>query len=155
MSSHESYLAEHPFFKSLDKKYIKVLAANVTEREIKSGDIVFRQDTPASSFYVVRDGGVEVRIPSIYGPPIVVQTLGKNQLLGWSWLIPPYKWHFESCATEDGSILEFNGEALRAQCEKDPRMGYELIKHFAALMADRVQAARMRLMEVCGPTETV
>lgn len=151
----ESYLAKLPFFKGLGKEYIDRLCSHVKAKHLQAGDVVFSQDDKASSFFVIREGQVEVQIPSIYGAPIVVQTLGKNQVLGWSWLLPPYKWHFEARASQDSVILEFDGEALRKQCEEDARMGYELMKHFAALMADRVQAARMRVLEVCGPVETV
>ena len=152
---HESYLAQHRFFKDFDPAYLKVLAEHASEKEFKRGDFISAQDDVASSFFLILEGEIEVQIPSIYGPPIVVQTLAKDDILGWSWLIPPYKWHFESKASENTRLLEFDGVELRAQCEKDPRMGYELMKHFAGLMADRVQAARMRVLEVCGPAETV
>jgi CRP-like cAMP-binding protein len=152
---HESYLSKHRFFKDFDRSYLKVLADHAVEKGFRRGERVSAQDDVASSFFLILEGEMEVQIPSIYGPPIVVQTLAKDDILGWSWLIPPYKWHFEAKASEDTRVLEFNGEDLRARCEEDPKMGYELMKHFAGLMADRVQAARMRVLEVCGPAEAV
>ncbi len=94
-----------------------------------------------------------IQVPSIFGPPLTVQTLGDGELLGWSWLIPPYKWHFEARADSDLQVIEFDGARLRQRCEEDPALGYQLLKRFSALMSDRVQAARMKMMEVCDPTQ--
>ena len=70
-----------------------------------------------------------------------------GDLLGWSWLIAPYRWHFQAIAEEDSKLLEFNGEVILAHCEEDPRFGYELLKRFAALMSERLEAARLKMMD--------
>ena len=152
---YETLLASHRFFKAFDRSLRRVLCKYASERQFDRGDVIFTQDEVAVSFFLILEGEIEVQIPSIYGPPIVVQTLGPNEVLGWSWLFPPYKWNFEARAAEDSTVLEFSGDALRTQCEEDPKMGYEFMKQFASLMAERLQAARMRVMEVCAPPEAV
>ena len=99
----------------------------------------------------MRDGRVAIQVPALMGPAMEVQSLGEGQVLGWSWLIAPYRWHFLARALEDSEILEFDGSAVLAHCEYDPRFGYELLKLFAALMSERLDAARQRLIDQYSP----
>jgi len=78
-------------------------------------------------------------------------TLGEDQVLGWSWLIPPYRWNFLARAVEESDLLEFDGGAILARCEEDPKFGYELFKCFAALMSERLAAARQKMMDQWDP----
>ena len=148
-------LIEHAFFSELAPEHLSELVQAARERHFADGDMIFRQDEQADHFYLIISGEACVEIPSIYGPPLVVQTLGAGQLLGWSWLIPPYKWHFEARANSDLDVIEFDGARLRERCEQEPALGYQLLKRFAALMSDRVQAARFKMMEVVEPTQIV
>ena len=148
-------LIQHAFFSELAPEHLTELAQAARERHFADGDVVFRQDERADHFYLIKSGEVSVQIPSIYGPPLTVQTLGPGQLLGWSWLIPPYKWHFEARAISELDVIEFDGAHLLKRCEQNTDLGYHLLKRFAALMSDRVQAARLKMMEVTEPTQIV
>jgi CRP-like cAMP-binding protein len=119
--------------------------------EIKKGQILFQQGEPADKFYVVLNGSICIQIPSIMGPTLEIQTLGENQVLGWSWLIPPYKWNFQTKAEEDSKLLIFDGAAILYRCEQEPKFGYELLKRFATLMSDRLNAARQKMMNEWNP----
>ena len=92
-----------------------------------------------------------MQIPAVMGPSIEVQILSNNQVLGWSWLISPYQWHFQARAEEDCELLEFDGAALLAICEQDPKFGYQLLKRFAALMSERLDASRQKMMDEWNP----
>jgi CRP/FNR family cyclic AMP-dependent transcriptional regulator len=105
----------------------------------------------ADKFYVVRKGRISIQMPAIMGPALEIQNLGKNQVLGWSWLISPYKWSFQALAEEDSALLLFDGTAILARCEQEPKFGYELLKKFAALMSIRLDAARQKMMEEWNP----
>jgi len=144
-------LAEHPLFSALRPEHLQILADAARERRYADGDAIFRQDEEAAHFYLLESGTAVVQIPSIYGPPLVMQSLSAGDLLGWSWLIPPYKWHFDAKATSDASVIEFDGQGLRRRCDQDPELGYQLLKLFSALMSERVLAARLKMMEVCEP----
>jgi len=145
------YLATHPFFSGLSDDILKFLCECSETFEIKKGQILFRQDEKADKFYVVRNGRISIEIPAIMGPTLELQSLGNDQVLGWSWLISPYKWSFQAEAEEDTELLMFDGAAILAHCEQDSRFGYELLKKFAALMSIRLDAARKRMMQEWNP----
>ena len=146
------YLSAHEFFSGFSDDVLKFLCECSSTREIKKGQILFRQGENADKFYVVRDGHISIQIPAIMGPDLEIQTLGKNQVLGWSWLISPYKWNFQTKAEEDTELLEFDGTAILARCEQDTKFGYGLLKKFAALMSVRLNAARHKMMDEWNPT---
>ena len=147
----EEYLSAHTFFSGLDHSYRRFLSDSTTELRIKKGDPLFKQGDPADKFYILRSGQVSVYVPAVMGPMLETQTLGEDQILGWSWLIPPYRWHFQARAVEDSDLLEFDGSAILARCEEDPKFGYELFKCFAGLMSDRLGAARQKMMDQWNP----
>jgi len=122
-----------------------------SEVQIGAGDVLFQQGQAADVFYVVRSGSIQVGVPAINGPGVEVQTLGPHDVLGWSWLIPPYKWAFEARSLTRSTLLRFDGKAILQECERDPALGYALMKLFAALMSARLQAARLRMMECWAP----
>ena len=145
------YLSTHEFFSELSVDFMKLLCESVSTLEIKKGDVLFRQGERADKFYIVRNGRIEVQIPAIMGPTLEVQTLGTDQILGWSWLISPYQWHFQAKAEEDSKLLEFDGTAILARCEQEPKFGYELLKRFAALMSERLDVSRQKMMDEWNP----
>ena len=149
--STEDYLSTHTFFSGLDDSYRKFLSNSVTELQIKKGGVLFKQGDRADKFYLLRKGQVSVQVPALMGPSLEIQTLGEDQVLGWSWLIPPYRWIFLARAEEDSELLEFDGGAILARCEEDPKFGYELFKCFAALMSERLGAARQKMMDQWDP----
>jgi CRP/FNR family cyclic AMP-dependent transcriptional regulator len=149
--STQSYLSAHEFFSSLGDEALEFLSECSDERVIKKGQILFRQGENADKFYVVRSGRITVQMPAIMGPPLEIQTLGQGQVLGWSWLISPYKWTFQSRAEEDSELLQFDGAAVLARCEQEPKFGYALLKKFAGLMSVRLDAARLKMMDEWNP----
>ena len=150
-SSIENYLSAHAFFAGLDEDIIKYLSGSARERQVKEGEVLFQQGKRADTFYLVRKGRVSIQVPALMGPALDIQTLEEGQILGWSWLIPPFRWHFLARAVEDSEVLEFDGGAILAHCEEDPRFGYELLKRFAALMSERLDAARQKMMDQFNP----
>jgi len=149
--STEDYLSTHPFFSGLDDSYREFLSNSATELQIKKGSVLFKQGDRADKFYLLRNGQVSVQVPALMGPSLEIQTLGEDQVLGWSWLIPPYRWNFLARAVEESDLLEFDGGAILARCEEDPKFGYELFKCFAALMSERLAAARQKMMDQWDP----
>src|SRR5664279_2290005 len=129
------YLSAHEFFSEFSNDVLKFLCECSSTREIKNGQILFRQGENADKFDVVLNGRISIQMPAIMGPALEIQTLGKGQVLGWAWLISPYKWNFQTKAEEDSELLQFDGTAILARCEQEPKFGYELLKKFAALMS--------------------
>ena len=149
--STEDYLSTHTFFSGLNDNFMKFLSNAATELQIKKGDVLFQQGDSADKFFLLRKGQVSIQVPALVGPALDIQTLGENQLLGWSWLIPPYRWNFLARAVEDSDLLEFDGSAILARCEEDSEFGYELFKRFASLMSERLDAARQKMMDQWNP----
>ena len=145
------YLSAHEFFSEFSDDVLKFLCECSSTREIKKGQILFRQGENADKFYVVRSGRISIQMPAIMGPTLEIQTLDKDQVLGWSWLISPYKWNFQTKAEEDSELLQFDGAAILARCEQEPKFGYELLKKFAALMSVGLNAARQKMMDEWNP----
>lgn len=147
----KDYLKTHKVFSDLAPEHIEVLANHVDEKAFAAGEVLFRQDDSAEKFYILIDGSVEVGVPSIMGPALVVQTLGQNDILGWSWLIPPYKWTFEAKADRESKLLIFDGKSLLQYCEQNTDFGYALMKRFAGLMSERLHSARLKMMDSWAP----
>ena len=145
------YLSAHEFFSEFSDDVLKFLCECSSTREIKKGQILFRQGEHADKFYVVRNGRISLQMPAIMGPTLEIQTLGKDQVLGWSWLISPYKWNFQTKAEEDSELLQFDGTAILARCEQEPKFGYELLNKFAGLMSVGLNAACRKMMDEWNP----
>ena len=145
------YISAHTFFSGLDKDIVQFLCESATEIQIKKGGILFKQGERADKFYLLREGQMSVMVPAIMGPNLEIQILSQDQILGWSWLIPPYRWSFQAQAIEDSVLIEFDGAAILAHCEEDKKFGYELFKRFASLMSERLNAARQKMMDGWNP----
>lgn len=145
------YLSSHAFFCGLSEEMLKFISLCTGKREIKKDQVLFQQGETADKFYVVLSGHISIQMPAIMGPSLEIQALGHDQVLGWSWLIPPYKWSFQAKAVEDTELLMFDGTAILARCEHDPKFGYELLKKFAQLMSVRLDAARQKMMDEWNP----
>ena len=145
------YLSAHEFFSEFSDDVLKFLCECSSTREIKKGQILFRQGENADKFYVVRSGRISIQMPAIMGPTLEIQAVDEGQVLGWSWLISPYQWNFQTKAEEDSELLEFDGVAILARCEQEPKFGYELLKKFAGLMSVRLNAARQKMMDEWNP----
>jgi CRP-like cAMP-binding protein len=147
MTNLREYLNSHEFFSGISDSALDFLAANATVRQIPSGDALFVQEDKAKHFYVIISGKVSVQIPALYGPPLIVQNLQDGAVLGWSWLIEPFRWAFQAHAESDSEIIQFDGKAILARCETDHDFGYALLKRFAQLMSERLEAARLKMMD--------
>ena len=137
---------------ALDETQLRRLLAHAQELQLGAGATLFRQGDAADRFYVLRNGAVQVGVPAINGPELEVQSLGPGDVIGWSWLIEPYRWAFDARVTRDARLLAFDGPKIIAECERDPALGYALFKVFAGLMSTRLQAARARMMQSWATT---
>jgi CRP-like cAMP-binding protein len=145
------YLSAHEFFSEFSDDVLKFLCECSSMREIKKGQILFLQGEHADRFYVIRKGRISLQMPAIMGPTMEIQSVDEGQILGWSWLISPYQWNFQTKAEEDSELLQFDGTAILARCEQEPKFGYELLKKFAVLMSVGLNAARQKMMNEWNP----
>ena len=112
----------------------------------KKGQTILREGEFANRFYLVESGKVVLESGAGFNEPVVVETIGPGDLLGWSWMFPPYVWQFTARALEQTTAIFFYGTILREYCEKDNSLGYELFKRMIVVMMKRLQAARKQML---------
>lgn len=144
-------LSEKAFFSGLKPEYIEFLAGHASKREVRKDEVLFPHGQKSDRFFMVLSGRITLEVAAIEGPPLELQSVGADEMMGWSWLIPPYKWTFQARAVEPAEVLEFDGNAVFERCEKDPEFGYELLKRFSALMSERLAFARQKMMDEWSP----
>lgn len=151
MQTIEQYLPEHPFFKGLAPDLVEFLAGCARNVHFKDGEILFKEGDKADTFYVIRKGRVAIQVhnPSKGGGNIV-DTADAGDVVGWTWLVPPYRWLFDATASEEVSAVAFDGQCLRTKCDDDPAVGYALMQRVALVMYERLEAARLRLLDLYG-----
>lgn len=150
MENLEKYLSEHPFLAGLNPEHIKLITGCASNIVFKAGQFIFREGEEADRFYLIRHGQVVVETFIPQKGPLVIRTRSEDDIFGWSWMVPPYKWHFDARAAELTRALAIDGECLRDKCEKDHDLGYEIMKRFATVIAERLEATRLQLMDVYG-----
>ena len=150
MPTTEDLLGDHPFLAGLDESYLPLLAACARPAEFATGALLFREGDPASQFFLLHTGklALEVRAPG--RSPFIVQTLVAGDVAGFSWLLDPHVWEFDGRALEPVQATVLDGRYLRAQCEEDSWLGFDLMRRFARLATSRLQATRLRLLDVYG-----
>jgi CRP-like cAMP-binding protein len=146
----DELLHEHPFFAGLDAEALQLIAGCAANRHTRAGDYLYREGEPADVFYVIRRGRVAIEANDPAGGPTVIETVDDGEVLGWSWLIPPHQWLFDARAVESTSTVVFDGKCLRGKCDEDAKLGYDLMQRVAQVMYARLQAARIRLLDLYG-----
>ena len=148
MQTLEAILAEHSFFEGLDPRYMSLITGCASNVRYKSGEYIFREGEPAEHFYIVRQGKIALETHDARRGRIIIETIEAGEVLGWSWLFPPYRWHFSARALEETRAIALDGVCLRAKGEADHDLGYELAMRVARIMMERLQATRLQLLDV-------
>ena len=144
----EALLVESRLFADLREEHLATIAGCTTTAHFDEGEYLFREGDPADTFYIVRSGTValETHVPG--RGPARLMTLHDEDVLGWSWLFPPYRWHFDARALQPVRALAIDGACLRQKSTNDHDLGYELMRRFAEVIVSRLQATRMQLLDV-------
>jgi CRP-like cAMP-binding protein len=141
-------VALHPFLAGMNRQQLVLLTDCAMVVQFKKGQVIFREGDIANRFYLIETGKVILESSGASGDPLVIDTIGAGDLLGWSWMFPPYVWHFTARATEPVTAIFFYGTILREYCEREHSLGYELFKRMGAVMIKRLQAAREKMVAV-------
>ena len=146
----EKIIAEHAFFADLESYYTSLLVGCASNVRFEAGQYLWREGEEANQFYLIRQGRVAIEIVPPHRKPIVVETIGEGEILGWSWLLPPYTWKYHARAVEATRAISLDGKCLRMKCEQNHDLGYEILKRFAQIINHRLDATRMQLVDVYG-----
>ena len=144
-------LKEHPFFAGFDAATLELLAGCAANERFAAGEFIARAQSRADKFFVIRHGSValEIRVPG--RDPLIVETLHEGEILGWSWIVPPYTWSYDARAVALTRAVSLDATCLRAKLEADHSLGYELFKRVMPVLASRLASARLRLVDMYGP----
>ena len=141
-------VAFHPFLAGMNHTQLTLLTDCAVARHFDTGDTILREGDFANGFYLIETGKVVLESETGFGKSIVIQTIGAGDLLGWSWMFPPYVWQFTARVVKPTTALFFCAAILREYCEKDHSLGYELLKRISAVMVTRLQAAHDQMLAI-------
>jgi CRP-like cAMP-binding protein len=148
MEGLQRILAEHPFFSGMEERLLQILAGCASNVRFEEGKVILREGEEADKFYLIRDGRVALQVFSDRRGPLTISTLQGGDILGWSWLTPPYRFKFTARTMETTRVISLDGKCLREKSENDNQLGYELLKRFVHIIDDRLQATRLQLLNV-------
>lgn len=146
METLERLFRDHPFFREMDPRHVEILVACASNVRFAEGEFLCREGEEAQSFFFVRSGlvALEVHVPG--RGAMQLETVGEGGVIGWSWLVPPYRWHFDGRAVEPTRALALDGVCLRNKCDEDHDLGYAILKRFFYLVQQRLEATRVQLI---------
>ena len=143
-------LGEARFFDGLRAETIELVSGCASNVQFDPGTTIFREGERADAFYLLRQGSVALETYVPARGAVMIETIEAGDVLGWSWLFPPYRWHFDASALTAVRATAFDGKCLRGKCAADPALGYELVSRFAQTLIERLQWTRLRLLDVYG-----
>ncbi|MGA7676181.1 MAG: cyclic nucleotide-binding domain-containing protein [Rhizomicrobium sp.] len=149
MEGLERIVREHPFFSDLKEEFSELISGCAKNVRFEAGQYLFHKGQTADQFYLLRSGRVALQI-SAPEHTFTVQTVGEDEIVGASWLVPPYRWGFDAKALELTRAIAMDAACLRGKCEGDHDLGYELMKRFMPILIQRLQAARLQILDVYG-----
>jgi CRP-like cAMP-binding protein len=150
MDTIEALLHDVPLFEGLTPAEFELIAGCGSNVRFREGELLFRDGNEADTFFILRHGAVALETFVPTRGAVTIETLEAGEVVGWSWLFPPHRWHFDARALSLVRATGFDGACLRAKCEADPRLGYDLMSRFAQIVIERLQQTRLRLLDVYG-----
>jgi CRP/FNR family cyclic AMP-dependent transcriptional regulator len=148
MPSLANAIAAHRFAANMKPEHLKRLTDAAMFKQFERDEVVFHEGEPANRFYLICSGKISLESGGDGESAPLVQLVGEGEVLGWSWLFPPYYWHFSARTVEPAETIFFYGTRLRAQCEEDAEFGYELMKRMAAIVIKRLQISRVQSLQL-------
>jgi CRP/FNR family transcriptional regulator, cyclic AMP receptor protein len=146
----EPILAGIPLFQGMKPGHLALIAGCAANVRLVAGECIGRAGEPADQFWIVREGRVALEIRAPGRGTVTIHSVGVDEVLGWSWLLPPHLWHFDARALTSVRALRFDGRCLRGKFDSDHELGYELMKRFAQVIVQRLETTGMQLLDVYG-----
>jgi CRP/FNR family transcriptional regulator, cyclic AMP receptor protein len=138
----------HPFLAVMEPHHLDLLAECASIKQFEKNEMIFRATEPANGFYLIENGSVALEDWVSQHGPITIDTLVAGEPMGWSWIFPPYAWHFSARAIESTTALFFDADRLHKYCNEDLTLGHELFKRMSEVMVRRLQKSRSKIIEL-------
>ena len=143
-------LDDIPALRALAPEHREAIAGCARNRVYGPGEVLLREGGPADEFFVLRAGTVAIETEVPGRGAVTLETLQAGELLGWSWLLPPFRTDFTARALGITRTIAIDGACLRGKCDADPALGYDLMKVLAAVFTERLHDTRLRLLDLYG-----
>ena len=143
-------LAELPLLAGLAPEQLELISGCGQNRVVRSGEFLMREGEPANEFHLIRRGSASIEVHTPTREALPIETLNDSDVAGWSWLVEPYRVQFDVRATSECHLISFDGACLRGKFADDPELGYQLLRRFIPVIVDRLQATRLRLLDLYG-----
>ncbi|HYA53986.1 MAG TPA: cyclic nucleotide-binding domain-containing protein [Thermoplasmata archaeon] len=140
----------HPFFAGIDPTLVHAMVSKAEERTYDVGEMLVREGRPAEEFFLVLDGKVALEVGSVEHPGITVETIGRGEILGWSWLVSPYRWRFDARATKPTQVIAINAAAARYALAAHPALAYQFLMKLLPVIAERLENTRVQVLDIHG-----
>ena len=150
MEGLERIVKEHPFFGGMQEPFCKLVCGCAKNVRFEAGQYLFREGDPADEFYLLRHGRVALQVTAPGRGAVTFQTVVEGEIVGVSWLVPPYRWTNDAKAIELTRAIAMDATCLRQKCESDHDLGYEMMKRFMPILIQRLQATRLQILDVYG-----
>jgi CRP-like cAMP-binding protein len=150
MEGLERIVKEHPFFAGMQNAFCELVCGCAKNVRFEAGQYLFHEGEPADWFYLLRHGRVALQVTAPGRGAVTFQTIAEGEIVGLSWLIPPYRWTYDAKAIEPIRAIALNASCLRQKCEADHDLGYEMMKRFMPVLIQRLQATRLQILDVYG-----
>ena len=144
----ERLLEQHPFFQGMDSQYHQLIVGCAANERFNAGEYIFREGEAANKFYLIRHGSIALEIHRPGRESLMIDTLYEGDILGWSWLIPPYHCFLDARATQLTRLVSLDAQCLRGKMEDDHELGYELYQRFMPIIAQRLHAAQLQMIDM-------
>lgn len=142
------FLMQHPLLIDMSAEHVELIIGCASNVRFDTGQIIFREGQEANEFYLIRQGKIALEIGSPGHGHIGIHTLTEGDILGWSWLIPPYHWQFDARALDLTLAIALDGRCLRNKCESDHELGYQLLKRFSHIVTQRLESTRLQILDM-------
>lgn len=150
MENLERILSEHPFFAGLDESFIKLACGCAKNVRIEAGQYVFHEGAAADHFYLIREGRVALQVSAPGRGAATFLTLGRGEVFGVNWLVPPYRWVYDARALEATRAIAMDAHCLRNKCEADHDLGYDIMKRLMPVLIERLHTTRLQFLDLYG-----
>jgi CRP-like cAMP-binding protein len=150
MQTTEDLLVDVPLFAGMDPERVALIAGCTHHVVFHAGDVLYQEGGAAEEFYVLRHGTVAVQTYVPARGDVTIETVGPGGVVGWSWMFPPYRLHFDVRALTLVRASAIDAACLRAKCDADPALGYDMMSRLTQVLIERIQATRLRLLDVYG-----
>ena len=148
IKSIKEVISNQPFFKGLDDQYLQLFAGCASNKRFIEGEFLLKENQPSTQFFIIKEGKVVIELFSGNKGTIRIQTLSDGDLVGWTWLFPPYKNQFDAMALTPTKVIAFEGNCLQKKCKDDYKFGYEMLSRVTAVIIERLRNTRLQLIDI-------